>query len=320
MVESVSAPSLRIEEVPTMEFRNVLVFSDGRPQSERALRIGVELARRASGRLEILQVGAARSVLSARDPLLGEALDALQMEQLERLRSLAAELGVEARAEVRTGHAFVEIIRKVQKEGFDLVIKAARGRERSGWPLFGSTAQHLVRKCPVPVWLVGEGSDALPSRVMALLASDPASDEREALDRRVLEAACALAALVEGDVHVAAAWDAPGAGLLAGRVPAEEIRAYVEDSRRSAEEALGRAIEPFLGRINPVRIELVRGVAERELVERAAHGADLTVIGTSSPGASRTFLIREEAEDVINRLAGSVVAVKPDGFVTPVTP
>jgi nucleotide-binding universal stress UspA family protein len=298
-----------------MQFRNVLVFSDGQPRGERALRVGARVARASGGRLEILHVGGARRL---RDPLLGEALGALQMEHVERLRALAAELGVEAEAEVRSGRAFVEIIRKVQQGGFDLVVKAARGRERSGWPLLGSTAQHLVRKCPVPVWLVGDGSEAAPRRVLALLSGGPPSDARTALDRRVLEVACSLGAPSGARVHVAAAWDAPGASLLTGRVPAAEIESYVESERRDAEDALGKALQGFEGRIHPAHVELVRGAPERELVALAERDVDLVVLGTSPPDHGGGFLIREEAEDVLNRLDASAVAVKPEDFVSPI--
>jgi nucleotide-binding universal stress UspA family protein len=299
-----------------MQFRNVLVFSDGQPRSERALRVGARLARRSGGRLAILHVAGGGRI---RDPLLGEALGALQVEQVEKLRALAAELGVEADAELRTGRAFEEIIRKVLRDGCDLVVKSARGRERSGWPLLGSTAQHLVRKCPVPVWLVGDDGEAEPRRVLALLAGGPASDERTALDRRVLEVACSLGTASGARVRVAAAWDAPGAGLLAGRVPAAEIEAWVEGERRDAEDALGKALQGFEGRIHPAHVDLVRGVAERELVALAERHADLVVLGTSPPEGGAGLLIREEAEDVINRLDRSVVAVKPEGFVSPVS-
>jgi len=44
------------------------------------------------------------------------------------------------------------------------------------------------------------------------------------------------------------------------------------------------------------------------------------VIGTAPPSGGAAFLIREEAEEVVNRLETSIVAVKPDGFVSPVSP
>jgi hypothetical protein len=43
------------------------------------------------------------------------------------------------------------------------------------------------------------------------------------------------------------------------------------------------------------------------------------VIGTTTSSGAAAFLIREEAEELINRLETSIVAVKPDGFVSPVS-
>ena len=59
-----------------------------------------------------------------------------------------------AEVRIRVGKTFIEIIRHVEAHGADLVLKAAEmlGGERSS--LFASTDQHLLRKCPCPVWLV----------------------------------------------------------------------------------------------------------------------------------------------------------------------
>ena len=56
--------------------------------------------------------------------------------------------------------------------------------------------------------------------------------------------------------------------------------------------------------------------ASRELVDLTSRH-DLVVIGTTPPEGGKGLLIREEAEDVINRVESSVVAVKPEGFVSP---
>ncbi len=60
------------------------------------------------------------------------------------------------------------------------------------------------------------------------------------------------------------------------------------------------------------------GVPFLETVEMANQGADLVVIGTTLPSGGAAFVIREEAEEIINRLETSIVAVKPDGSVSPV--
>jgi nucleotide-binding universal stress UspA family protein len=301
-----------------MHFEHVLVYTDGRPQSERALRVAASLVKQAGGRLTVLHVAEPHASVPEHDAALDAAFAAGQRDELERLRTLAQGLGVDANCLARTGRPFFEIIRVCMQEGCDLVVKAVKGRGGLGWPLLGSTALHLVRKSPVPVWLVGEDAPPAPRRIMALLASDPASDARQALDRRVLEVACALAESSGAELRVGAAWDAAGTTLLRNRVSDDQIQAYVDGARRQAEEGLGRALEPFGSAVNPARVHLVRGVPYVALVELAARHADLAVVGTTPPSGGAAFLIREEAEEVINRLETSIVAVKPDGFVSPV--
>lgn len=303
-----------------MDFSHILVFTDGRPDDERALEAAAGLVRRSGGKLTILHVAEPPLSIPELDAEISEMIMAGQQDDLDRLRELARTLDVEVTCEARWGRPFVEIIQTAQRAGCDLVAKAARGRGQLGWPLLGSTALHLIRKCPVPVWLVGTGRAPVPRRIMALLASDPASDERQALDHRVLEVASSLAKSTEADLLVGAAWDAPGVSLLQKRMPDEKIRDYVEGARRQAEDGFGRALEPFKDTINPARAHLVRGVPYVELVRLAANGADLVVIGTAPPSGGASLLIREEAEEVINRLDTSIVAVKPDGFVSVVTP
>lgn len=301
-----------------MEFRNVLVYADGRPECERAVAVGAESVRKNGGRLRLVHVVEPPASVPGLDADVGRAIEAAQAEELERLSGLARKLGVEADCEARVGSPFVELIRSALRAGCDLVVKSATGRPRLGWPLLGSTALHLVRKCPVPVWLVGDHPDPLPRRIIALLGSDGSSEARQILDRRVLSVACSIAETIGAEIRVGAAWDAPGASLLERRMPGEALRAYVEGARREAEEGLGRALATFTRRINPARVHLVRGVPHLELAELASREADLAVIGTTPPSAGSAFLIREEAEDLINRLETSIVAVKAADFVSPV--
>lgn len=301
-----------------MEFRRILVYVDGRPACERAVRVAAAIAGRSGGRVHLLHVAEPLPPLPEIEPSLQEAFVADQVEELDRLRAVAQAAGVTAGAEVRAGRPFVELIRTALRDGCDLVVKAAKGRGRLGWPLLGSTAHHLVRKCPVPVWLVGPAEEPIPRRILALLASDPLSKERRVLDRQVLGIACSLAGATGAALGVAAAWDAPHEHSLTRRLPPEAVRRYVEGARCQAEQGLREALEPFAGLVPDDGVQLVRGVADLQLAEVASREADLVVIGTTPPGAGAGFLIREEAEELINRLETSIVAVKPEGFVSPV--
>ncbi len=132
------------------------------------------------------------------------------------------------------GRPFVEIIQACHRDGCDLVVKAAKGTAAR----VASPREHRApsgRKCPVPVWLVGEKRSR--PRVASWHCS-PAipSDERHALDRRVLGVACSFASRgaelmsVPRGTHPGRTCCADGAGGEASRI-----------RRRRTEAGRGRA-------------------------------------------------------------------------------
>jgi nucleotide-binding universal stress UspA family protein len=75
-----------------------------------------------------------------------ERLDAvLPPDQRERYR---------AKAELRTGSPFVEIVRYARDEKIDLIIMGTHGRGPIAHMLLGSVAERVVRKAPCPVLTV----------------------------------------------------------------------------------------------------------------------------------------------------------------------
>ncbi len=292
-------------------FRRILVYASPADEDQLALELGARLARSTGASLTLAGVVEPQSFSRP----FRRAIDELDARcERERLEAAVADLRkeMEVRVEILRGTAWLELVRFVLRDGHDLVLKAADGMGRGSGLFFGSTALHLIRKCPCPVWVVGS-EGASPRRVMA--AVDPGEDEvRGATARRVLELAVALAG---EEVHPVAAWNAPGETLYQSRMPPSKLEAYVRSAREEAERGLKRALAGLP--IAAERVQLVKGDARRvlpALVEK--EDFDLVVMGGLGRVGVAGFLIGETAETVIRSVRCSVLVVKPPGFRSPV--
>ncbi|NBC46703.1 MAG: universal stress protein [Gammaproteobacteria bacterium] len=267
--------------------------------------------------------------------------DALQeahrSERAQRLQQWVAphQDALQIDVQVLTGRPFLELIRDVLRHGRDLVIKCVSGQPQRG-SLFGSTDLHLLRKCPCPVWLSRPDAALNFERVLAAVDVTPVTERKEqqqqqALNARILDLAAALAVSEFAELHVAHAWQALGEPLLRGGLiatPTEtKIDAYIEAERRRHAQALEQALVDLASRIGreasdwlkPVR-HLPKGSPRVELPALAARiEADILVMGTVARTGIAGLLMGNTAETILHRLDCSVLAVKPDGFVSPVT-
>lgn len=238
------------------------------------------------------------------------------------------------KAKVLTGTSFLEIVREVLRGGHDLVIKSPETTDWFG-RVFGSDDMHLLRKCPCPVWLIKPHAPKSYRRILA--AVDVGEDSptvelnlQHALNRQVIEMAGTLALSDFAELHVVHAWEAVGEGIMRGmfmNMPEEKVIAYVDDVRKQHEARLNelmREVASSFGQdavdyLKP-QIHLVKGGARKEIPALAKRiGADLVVMGTVARTGIPGFIMGNTAETILNQIDCSVLAIKPPGFVTPVT-
>jgi nucleotide-binding universal stress UspA family protein len=194
---------------------------------------------------------------------------------------------------------------------------------------------HLLRKCPCPVWLCKPNAGARYRRILAAVDVEQfyPRDElrtRHGLNLGLLELAAALAQADAAELHVAYAWSAIGEGVMRGSslwAPEEKIDAYIAAERQRH----GRALESLLTELKtamaargepmpePLR-HLPKGSARGEVPALARRiDADLVVLGTLGRTGVPGLFIGNTAEAVLHQVECSVLALKPRGFVSPVT-
>ena len=133
--------------------------------------------------------------------------------------------------DVLTGTIFLEVIRSVLRNEYDLVIKAAENPDFMR-RLFGSVDMHLLRKCPCPVWLMKTPEKSKYNCFLAAVDFEPlqAVASEQAFNNEILDRAASLALSDEASLHLVHAWEAfaEKAMLAHGDISSKSIAAHAQ--------------------------------------------------------------------------------------------
>lgn len=304
-------------------FRKLLCYVRSSESSSPGLTKAVELATRTGASLTLIDVlpsstGKPWLSLPGNTTVDQLVIDG-RREELAELAAEARDRGVSVAIDVVTGSPFIEIIRHVVENGHDLVIKTAEGTEGTFGGLLGTTALHLMRKCPVPVWVVEPSSDVTVKRVLAAVNPDPDDPDGDELSTRVLQLARSLAETENAELDVVHAWWLDVEPLLRGRrinMPPAQVDGLVRETRGSAERAFDELVKRVDLEAVQSKLHLIKG-KPFEVINRFASKSDLVVLGSLSRSGLQGLLIGNTAERVLRQIDCSVLAVKPKGFETP---
>jgi universal stress protein E len=320
-------------------FKNILFVADSGLKGSDAFERAVSLTENNQASLTVVDVVervTAGIGMSEGGPISADLQAAMVREHTQGLETLVAPFRkrIEIHIKVLTGVPFLEIIREVLRNGHDLVIRIP---ETWDWRdrLFGSDDMHLLRKCPCPVWLI---KPQAPKAYRCILAAVDVGDEhlpaelesQHALNRQILEMASCLALSEFAELHIVHAWHAVAESAIRGafmQTPEDDIIAYVEQVRRQCEASLDGLIREVTGNLGQdaldylkLQTHLVKGLARKDIATLAKRiEADLVVMGTVARTGVPGFIMGNTAETILNQIDCSVLAIKPPGFVTPVT-
>ena len=309
-------------------FKNILLVLNPEGNDDATVSLAVSLARRNQSDLTLISIvedlppEAHMWVNALPSEGLFERVMKDHQEQLQPLIKSIVAAGVEVKTRLVSGTPFLEIIRQVLRDRHDLVMVTVEGADGLKARLFGSTTMHLMRKCPCPVWAIKPTPLKRFARILAAVSLSSLEFVHEALDKLVMDLATSLACLEQSEIHVIHAWDLPGEKRIRGRgmLTQQELDMLLMEVyiRRQMQlnELLGHYSLPDLS----MRVHLIKGQAGKIIPELIRQeGIDLLVMGTVCRTGVAGFFIGNTAETVLEHVDCSVLSVKPEGFVTPVT-
>lgn len=213
--------------------------------------------------------------------------------------------------------AYEEVIRYAQQSGADMVVKATKRHDDLSSVIFTPTDWHLLRKCPTPVLLVKEHDWPADGQIIAAVNVGTEDEEHARLNNKLTDVAKQYAELLSGHVHLVNAY--PGTPLnIAIEVPDFDPSTYNNAVKQHHIEEMDKHSQQH--GIDRAKCHVIEGLPER-VVPRVAKDidAELVIIGTVGRVGISAALIGNTAEHVIDELFCDVLAIKPDGFHSPIS-
>lgn len=212
--------------------------------------------------------------------------------------------------------AYEAIIHHTIHNKVDVVVKATKKHDDLASVIFTPTDWHLLRKCPSPVLLVKDHDWPVNGSIIAAVNVGTEDSEHAQLNDKLTTIASDYANLLSGRVHLVNSY--PGTPLnIAIEVPEFDPESYSHSVRNHHIEQMQHHAKRHNIPFSHCHVE--EGMPEKVVPHVAKEiDAELVIIGTVGRVGISAALIGNTAEHVIDELSCDVLAIKPDGFQSPI--
>lgn len=210
---------------------------------------------------------------------------------------------------------FEAIISQVIDNHFDIVIKGTHQHDKFKSVVFTPTDWHILRKCPCPVLLVKDHEWPEQGKVLAALNVGSDESEHVSLNKRITGQAKNIAQIINAEVHLVNSY--PGTPVnIAIEIPEFDASEYNNAMKAHHEAAMLEHAKDFAISSDNTYVE--EGLPETVIEQTALKiDAELVILGTIGRTGISAALIGNTAEHVIDKLNCDVLALKPEGYISP---
>lgn len=308
-----------------LKYRNILVFIDPTKDSQPALERAVDIAEKDKEAeitlflccydlsYEMTSLSSSEERQTMRSIVIKE-----NQEWLDDLILPYQEKGLKINSLVIWHHRpFQAAIIEVLKNQYDLVIKSTHQHSKLSAILFTPTDWNLLRKCPVPVLLVKHHQWPADGNILCAIDCKSIQDEEHhQLNQQILSEANAMAKMLSANIHIVNAYPSPPMNIML-ELPEFDPVNY-EDSLQSFHQ---KTLNDYAqtNKIPEQQTHLKQGLPEDVISEVADEiDAELVILGTVGRSGLSATLLGHTAEQVIDNLNCDLLALKPQGFISPI--
>lgn len=306
-------------------FSNILFVFDPDVDNSTAFKQALQLSKNNQAKITVVGV----IDTSSKDKLLNIIVE----QRKEQLNKLLQDTGIakkEIEVKVLAGKISIELIREVLRYDRDLIIKSLEHEKSLSKQLLGSVDMQLLRKCPCPVWLIKPTQQKGYREILVGVDHEPNNAENDALNKQLLEIATAQALADFSELHIIHAWQLEHESYLRSawlNNSDAEVDAMLLKEERLRKHWLETLVDKYnislktenIDYLQP-QLHLIKGSAKDVIPEYAEKiGAELVVLGTVGRTGIPGFIIGNTSESILNQINCSILAIKPQQFISPVT-
>lgn len=304
-----------------MEYKNLLVMVDPTKKDQSSLRRAVFLARSYGAKISVLLViydlsYEMTSMLSQQErDSMREVVTTQHRAWLKDITSQYTDIPMESTV---TWHnrPFEAAIEQVKTHHHDLLVKSTHNHDKLKSVIFTPTDWHLLRKSPCDILLVKEHDWPTNGTIVTAVNAVSEDKDHKNLNNKVLQHAKDISKVISANVKVINAY--PGTPVsIAIEIPEFNSDSYNDSVKTHHEDKTYELADNF--NITPADCIVDEGLAE-DVIPRITKSldAELLIIGTIGRTGLSAAFIGNTAEHVIDAIDCDLLAVKPDGFQSPV--
>lgn len=239
-----------------------------------------------------------------------------------RLKSAIAEhINFDYKLAILFGQPTIQITRYSQRNDLDLLMLEPESESVFRTFFRGSLTLSLIRKAPCPVWVTKAAISKSYERILVAIDTDETNTDPK-LNDKLIEIGTSYAQRQSAECTLATAWRLEGESILTGpfiATPDEEIEVMKNEQKIRAARDFEAIQQRHSERLKGVETRMLYGDPEVAIPRYIKdEKIDLVIMGSLGRSGVTGFIIGNTAETIINLIDCSIMAIKPDGFESPI--